>query len=174
MMKKAFVVVLFVFMVVGCRQKEEPKPVSQFPTGPIQSVDDTKILKEAAQKDPKNVEVWIKLGNAMMDTRRFTEAIDAYQKALQITPNNTEVMVDMGTCYRYSGNSDRAVQEYRKALKINPNHVIAHKNLGVTLAYDLKDIAGGIKEFEKALELDPKAHDAAALKEEIQKLKSGK
>ncbi|OGW33630.1 MAG: hypothetical protein A2X59_13115 [Nitrospirae bacterium GWC2_42_7] len=160
--------------MAGCRQKEEPKPVSQFPAGPIQSQDDTKILKEAAQKDPGNVDVWIKLGNAMMDTKRFTEAIDAYQRALQITPNNTEVRVDMGTCYRYSGNSDKAVEEYRKALKINPDHVIAHKNLGVTLAYDLKDIAGAIKELERALEIEPNAQDAAALKEEIQKLKAGK
>jgi len=173
-MKKVLIVMLFVFMVVGCRQKDEPKPVSQFPSGPIQSQDDTRILKEAVQKDPKNVEAWIKLGNAMMDTKRFDEAIDPYQKALAIDPNNLDVRVDMGTCYRYSGKSDRAVEEYRKALKINPDHLIARKNLAITLADDLKDRAGAIKEFERVLELAPNAPDAADVKEEIKKLKAGK
>ena len=32
-----------------------------------------------------------------------------------------------------------AVKEYRKALELNPQHLNAHKNLGVVLAYDLKD-----------------------------------
>ena len=177
-MKKHLVIsALLIFAVIGCQQKEEPKPQYQFPTGPVgggQSFDQTKALKEALAKDPKNVNAWIQLGNVMMDTSRFNEAVEAYQKALDLDPKNVDVRVDMGTCYRNSGKPDIAVKEYRKALELNPQHLHAHQNLGVVLAYDLKDYKGAVKEFETALAIAPNAPSAEGLKQEIQKLKAMK
>jgi tetratricopeptide (TPR) repeat protein len=170
---------LVVFAIVGC-QKEEPKPQFDFPSGPvggggpIQSMDQTKMLQEAIAKDPKNINALISLGNMMMDTKRFNEAIDAYQKALAIDPKNVDVRVDLGTCYRNSGQPDLAVKEYRKALELNPRHLNAHKNLGVVLAYDLKDVKQAAKEFEAALAIEPNAPDAGQLRQEIEKLKAMK
>ena len=166
--------VFLLFAVFGCQQKEEPKSQNQFPAGPVQSVNEEKLLREAAAKDPKNVNVWISLGNMMMDSSRFSEAIDAYQRALDITPGNVDVRVDMGTCYRNSGKPEMAVKEYRKALEINPKHLNAHKNLGVVFAYDLKDAAQAVKEFEAALAIAPNAPDAGQISQEIQKLKAAK
>lgn len=171
-MKKIIFIALLILATAGCQQKEEPKPQYQFPTGPIQAQDDVKLLKEAVKQDPGNVNARIKLGNIMMDTSRFNEAIDAYQKALDIDPKNVDVRVDMGTCYRRLGRSDKAVEEYRKALKINPNHLYGHLNLGVVLAYDLNDSANAIKEFEKYLELAPNAPNAGQIRQEIQRLKA--
>ena len=69
----------------------------------------------------------IKLGNTMMDTSRFNEAIDAYRKALGIDPKNVDVRVDMGTCYRNAGRPDMAVKAIQKALEINPKHLNGRK-----------------------------------------------
>jgi len=179
-MKRIIGLFLFAVLIVSCQQKEEPKPQYQFPTGsasgPIQGTgqDDEKMLKEALAKDPKNVNGWIKLGNTMMDTSRFNEAIDAYSKALDLDAKNVDVRVDLGTCYRNAGKPDFAVKEYRKALEIDPNHINGHKNLGVVLAYDLKDKAQAIKEFEKVLQIAPNAPDAEVIRQEIQKLKAAK
>ena len=177
-MKKHLVIsLLLIFTVIGCQQKEEPKPQYQFPTGPVgggQPFDQTKALKEAVAKDPKNVNAWIQLGNIMMDTSRFNEAIEAYQKALELDPKNVDVRVDMATCYRNSGKPDIAVKEYRKALELNPQHLHAHQNLGVVLAYDLKDYKQAVKEFEAALAIAPTGPSAAQLKQEIQRLKAMK
>jgi len=176
-MKKIIIIFLLIVGTAACQQKEEPKTPYQFPTGPtgpIQAQDDLKLLKEAVRKDPGNVNAWIKLGNTMMDTSRYTEAIEAYQKALDIDPKNVDARVDMGTCYRYSGRPDKAVEEYRKALKINPTHVFGHKNLAVVLAYDFKDNAQAAKELEKVLELAPNAPDAAQIRQELQRLKASK
>lgn len=180
-MKRFFVLAVIIFAaVVGCQQKQESAPQYQFPVGgqapmnPMQSQDEVKLLKEALQKDPKNVNGWIKLGNTMMDTSRYPEAVEAYGKALEIDPKNIDVRVDMGTCYRYSGRPDMAVKEYRKALESNPNHLNAHRNLGVTLAQDFKDNAQAIKEFEKVLQLAPNHPDAAVLRQEIERMKSVK
>jgi cytochrome c-type biogenesis protein CcmH/NrfG len=174
-MKKIVVFVLFSLIIAGCQQqKEESKPKPQVPAGTIQTQDALKLAQEAVKADPKNVNAWITLGNILMDTSRFTEAVDAYQKALEIDPKNADVRVDMGTCYRDSGKPDIAVKEYRKALEINPNHALAHMNLGVVLAYDMKDKTQAIKEFEKYLQLAPNAPNAGQIRQEVQRLKSSK
>ena len=163
-----------VFFAAACKQKEEPKGQYQFPTGTVQSQDDTKLLGEFVKKEPGNVDAWIKFGNALMDTGRFNEAVGAYAKALAINPGNVDVRVDMGTCYRNSGRPAEAMKEYRKALELAPGHPQAHRNLGVVLAYDLHDKAQGVKELEKYLEFAPNAQDAGQMRQTIQELKAGK
>lgn len=203
-MKKIIAPVLLIISVglitMACQNKEESKPQYQFPSGgpvqsgpgngpvggpmggpiaaqegvPLQNQDESRMLKEAAAKDPKNAEVWIRLGNMSMDNSRFQEAIEAYEKALQLDPKNIDVRVDLGTCYRNSGKPDLAVREYRKAIDANPNHLNAHKNLAIVLANDLKDKTQAIREYEKALQIAPNAPDAGQLRQEIQKMKSSK
>lgn len=173
-MKKVVVILLFLFVAVAaCEKKEAPRSQEQ-PYGPIHSQDELKLLRDAVKSDPGNAKSWIALGNLSMDSGNFTEAIDAYQKALEIDPKNVDVRVDMGTCYRSSGRSDMAIKEYKKALEINPNHPMAHKNLGVVLVYDMKDKNNGLKEFEKYIQLSPNAPDAPGVRQEIEKLKSVK
>ena len=171
----------------GCQQKDDSKPQFQPPigqtgqgpqgsgpvgSGPIQGFDKVKMLQEAVAKDPKNMNGWIELGNILMDSRRFAEAVEPYQKALAIDPKNVDVRVDLGTCLRESGKPDMAVKEYKKALENNPNHVNANKNMAVVLTYDLKDGKQALKYFEKSLALAPNAPDAGAIKAEIEKLKA--
>ncbi len=117
-----------------------------------------------------NADAWTALGNALMDSNRFGEAVDAYQKSLAINPKNVDVRVDMGTCLKNSGRPQLAVEEYRKAIKIDPNHRNAHRNMGVVLAFDLNDKKGAIREFEKYLELVPNAPDAADIRQTISAL----
>lgn len=173
-MKKIILFVMLSLIMAGCQQKQEPKPQYQAPSGQIQMENDLRLAQEAVKADPKNVNAWIQLGNISMDTARYNEAIDAYQKALEIDPKNVDVRVDMGTCYKNIGKPDIAVKEYRKALEINPNHAMGHLNLGVVLAYELKDKAQSIKEFEKYLQLAPNAQNAGQVRQEIGKLKASK
>jgi cytochrome c-type biogenesis protein CcmH/NrfG len=170
-MKKILVAMAVVLLITSCQRKEEPKARYQFPTGPVQTQDDIKLLEDFVKKEPGNVNAWIRLGNTLMDNRRFAEAADAYQKALAIEPKNVDVRVDLGTCYRNIGKPDIAVTEYKKALEIDPRHLNGHRNLGVVLADDLHDKAQAIKEFEKVLELSPNEPDAVQIRQKVQQLK---
>ncbi len=153
----------------GCQQKkEEQRPVTYTP--PLPSQTEIRQLEQAVKMSPKNKEEWIRLGNALMDSQQFNEAIDAYEKALALDPQNVPVRVDMGTCYRGIGKPDKAVEEYRKALKINPNFPNGHRNLGVVLANDLHNNKQAIPEFQKYLELAPNAADAEEIRKTIQTL----
>ncbi|MGD0885783.1 MAG: tetratricopeptide repeat protein [Thermodesulfovibrionales bacterium] len=173
-MKKTVVLISLLILVVACQQKQEQSGQGQSPVGLNSSMADVSNLQEVVKKDPKNVGAWIELGNIFMDSQRFSEAVDAYQKALVLDPKNVDVRVDMGTCYRKIGKPDKAVEEYKEALKINPNHLNAHKNLGIVLAFDLKERAEAIKELEKYLELAPNAPDADKAKQLIQQIRSAK
>lgn len=180
-MKKITVIAATLFvlalLVTACQKKEEQEPAARYPvgnmqTGPVQTLDEIKLLQETVRKDPGNAEAWIKLGNDLMDGARFDEAIGSYQRALALDPRDVNVRVDMGICYRRTDRSGTAVEEFKKAIAIDPNHVNAHKNLAIVLAYDMKDYKGAIKEFEKALALDPNAADAGRIRMEIDKLKA--
>jgi Flp pilus assembly protein TadD len=175
-MKKTASIMLALFFLLGAagckqQQREQKNPAAYVPsTAPLV----TEELQNATKLAPKNPRAWIELGNAMMDSNRFREAIDAYQKALALDPKNVDVRVDMGTCYRGTKQFDKAVQEYRKALKINPNHPNGHRNLGVVLIYDLHKTDEGVKEFKKYLELAPYAPDADQLRQTVQELSARK
>ncbi len=171
-MKKILTVCLVAFLFLfNCQRKEEPKVQAPLP-GSIQTQNEIRLLQDLVRKYPKDVSIWIKLGNILMDTHRFQESIDAYQKALELAPKNTDVRVDMGTCYRNIGRSDRAFEEYKKAITINPRHVNAHRNLGVVLAFDLGKKEQAIKEFEEYLRLSPTAPDAQRIKQAIVQLRA--
>lgn len=174
-MKRVLIVCLACFLfLANCQKKEEPKVQTPLPSGPVQTQDEIRLLQGAVRQDPKNVNAWINLGNILMDSSRFQEAIDAYQKALELDQKNVDVRVDIGTCYRGIGRSDRAVEEYRKAIAINPKHPNAHRNLGTVLLFDLGNKKQGIKELEEYLSLSPNAPDANQIRQEITRLKASK
>jgi tetratricopeptide (TPR) repeat protein len=177
-MKKivSLMLMLLIVMTFGCRQKKEEK--SQINYAPAAAPADLLMQLDKLQQDakmaPGNAQAWTRLGDALMDSQRFAEAIDAYDKALALDPKNVNVLVDQGTCYRGAGKFDKAVEQYRKALKINPNFPNGHRNLAVVLSYDLHDNEAGIQEFKRYLEIAPNAPDAEAVKQTIKDLSARK
>jgi cytochrome c-type biogenesis protein CcmH/NrfG len=170
-----FFFVLSLFLI-GCEKKEQQKSAQSPFNGPVQTQGQLQgriqMLQDTVTKNPQDVRAWIQLGNLLMDSARFPEAIDAYQKALNLAPENVDVMVDMGTCYRNTGQPQKAVEAYRRALAINPNHLNAHRNLGVVSAFDLGDRKTAVHAFEEYLRLAPNAQDAGQVKQLIANLKS--
>jgi tetratricopeptide (TPR) repeat protein len=175
-MKKILSVIAMLFLIttVACQQKKEQRQQGGPMVMPGPSPQQIEQLQAATRMAPKSAQAWVSLGDAMMDSRRYSEAVDAYQKALELDPKNVNARVDMGTCYRGMGQFDKAVEEYRKALKINPAFPNGHRNLGVVLAYDLKQNKEAITAFQKYLELAPNAPDAAEIRQVIQSLSSSK
>jgi cytochrome c-type biogenesis protein CcmH/NrfG len=176
MKKVIFVFVIVLIAVSGCKQqRQDQKGQVAYPGGVMmKSPEEIRQIEQLAKQAPKNPEGWIMLGDVLMDSNRFAEAVDAYQKALELDPKNVNVRVDLGTCFRNSQRPQQAVEEYRKALKLEPNHINGNRNLGVVLAYDLNDKKAAAKAFEKYLQLAPNAPDAAEIGKLVQNLKAGK
>jgi len=176
-MKKTAVIMTILFvalMAVGCKQQEEKQQqVNYIPASP-QVLMEADQMQQAARLAPKNPEAWINLGNTLMDSKRFSEAVDAYEKAIALEPKNVNVLVDLGTCYRGTGKFDKAVELYRRALKINPSFPNGHLNLGVVLGFDLHNKAEGVKEIKRFLELAPNGPGADSARLALQELSMGR
>lgn len=138
--------------------------------------EDIRLAKSILEKDPRNLEALITLGNAYFDTDRYPEAIDAYSKALAIDPKNSDVRTDMGIMYRKLGQFDKAIEAFRQATQDNPMHVNSRFNLGVVLKYDKKDYLGAIKAWEEFLKLeqllDPSDQRSTMVRQEIESMKA--
>jgi tetratricopeptide (TPR) repeat protein len=177
-MKQLFFALTFLgaMTVLGCQQQDST-PITQPPGGvgsggSMQTSQEEDALKGILKNDPDNLNTLIRLGNLYMDSQRFSDAVEYYERALKINPDDNNVRVDMGTCYRRSGRPDLAEKTYREALKIDPNHAFANMNLGIVLAYDLGRNAEAIKYFEKYVQLDPASPNAPQIKAEIERLRA--
>lgn len=134
--------------------------------------EDIRLAKSILEKDPRDLQALITLGNAYFDTDRYQEAIDAYSKALAIDPKNPDVTTDMGIMYRRLGQFDKALDAFRRAAQDDPRHINSRFNLGVTLKYDKRDFQGAIQAWEDFLKVVPPGDERATMvKQEIQTIK---
>jgi len=117
--------------------------------------EDIQLTKSILEKDPRDLQALITLGDACFDMDRYQEAIDAYSKALAIDPKNPDVRTDMGIMYRKLGEFDKAIQAFQQAAQDQPMHINSRFNLGVTLKYDKKNFVGAIQAWEDFLKLEP-------------------
>ncbi len=115
-------------------------------------------------QDPKNLNVWISLGNDYFDMEQPQKAINAYAKALEIDPNNTNVLTDQGAMFRKVGWFDKALANFERANKIDPKHLQSLFNSGLVYSVDLKDHVKARPYWKKILEIDPNSAIAQQVK----------
>ncbi|HEY6839322.1 MAG TPA: tetratricopeptide repeat protein [Geobacteraceae bacterium] len=184
-MKKENVLIIVVSLVVGLlggylvfsmSSNKEPAPVGGgMPLGAGSPTDYQQRIAEGEKivaKDPKNMQVWVQLGNDYFDTDQPQKAITAYGKALEMDPNNTNLLTDQGVMYRRVGWFDKAIANFEKAQQIDPKHVQSVYNLGVVYAYDLKQADKAIKAWNRYLELDSTSPQSQQVKALVEQLKS--
>ena len=114
-------------------------------------------LELETQKNPDNVQAWVKLGHAYFDSEQSEKAITAYEKALTILPGDINVMTDLGVMYRRNGQPDKAIATFDAVLKLNPEHEQARFNKGVVLLNDFNEKNQALAEWRKLLEINPDA-----------------
>lgn len=111
--------------------------------------------EKAVAEKPKDLAVWIQLGNDYFDAGQPAQAVHAYDKALELDPDNADVLTDQGSACMRIGWYDKAVGNFEKALQIDPNHEQSLVNLGIVYAVDLKQPDKALKAWNRFLELNP-------------------
>ena len=128
-------------------------------------------LTEKIQKNPKDFDSIVELGNLNFDQKNYDDAIKLYRKSLEIRPDALNVRTDMGTALFYANRFDEAIVEFDETLKADPTNAQALFNLGVTMLHGKKDPKAALQYWEKLVETNPTHPQTAFVKEQIQKLK---
>jgi cytochrome c-type biogenesis protein CcmH len=127
-------------------------------------------LQAQLERDPKQVDGWRLLGQALTTQQQFTRARDAYAKAAALAPDDPDVLVEAAQS-RAMATSDRrfdneAVALLQRALQAQPQHQRARWFLGIAQR-QAGDDAAAAKTWEALLpQVDAKT--AASLRPQIE------
>jgi tetratricopeptide (TPR) repeat protein len=156
-------------------RKEEPPVGGGMPVGAGSPTDYQQRIAEGEKivaRDPKNLQVWVQLGNDYFDTEQPQKAVNAYGKALEIDPRNPNILTDQGVMFRRLGWFDKALANFEKAQQIDPKHAQSIYNMGIVYAYDLKQADKAITAWSRYLALDSTSPQSQQVKALVDQLKN--
>ena len=107
---------------------------------------------------------YFKKGQELLDSRDYSDALNAFEKALQQNLNNPDIHIGMSRAHCELGSLEDAAKHARVALKLNPNLQLGQEVLRkIKDAYlergaiqiENEDYESAAAQFNKALVIDP-------------------
>jgi len=142
------------------------------PAGTRNPMEDVIAFKARLDKNPKDIEALVSLGNANMMISRFEPAQEMYVRALAVNPKDLNVRTNLAIAYKYGGKPDQAFAELRKNLEIDPTSDSTLYNLGFLYLYDKQDQKNAIATWKKWLALYPNAPAAADVSNQVAQIEA--
>jgi type IV pilus biogenesis/stability protein PilW len=123
-----------------------PPPITAKPTPPAPTVEVHAAGPEAAR--------FFTEGLRHQRERRYTEAIENYEKAIAADPGNLEAYNNLGVVFKEAGRLDQAAGLLQRALALDPKYEKALNNLGV-VRYLKGQYEDAIGLFRRAIAINP-------------------
>ncbi|KAF3769247.1 TPR-like protein [Cryphonectria parasitica EP155] len=82
-------------------------------------------FEAAAQKDPKHIEAWARLGSAQSQNEKEDAALRAYQRVLQLDPHNLDALMGLAVSYTNEGYDSTAYRTLERWLSVKYPQVIS-------------------------------------------------
>lgn len=82
-------------------------------------------LKAHLQSDPSDLQGWMMLGRTTLTTRKYSEAVQAFERAYQLAPGNPAIMVDLADAIAMTQGQDLTGKPWelvQRALKADPTN----------------------------------------------------
>ncbi|MEW5981747.1 MAG: tetratricopeptide repeat protein [Acidobacteriota bacterium] len=173
---------LIVGWIIGTQQvgSRQAAPLPQTATAPAAApgskpmLDENQVnaLRNIAERDPKNVESRVNLGNLYFDAERYPEAIQWYEAALALSPNDPNVSTDLGVSYYYIDQPDQALAAFQRSLTIDPRHTKTWLNMGVVRAFGKQDLAGAVAAWEEVIRIAPDSQEGQTARRFVDNMKT--
>jgi predicted O-linked N-acetylglucosamine transferase (SPINDLY family) len=117
------------------------------------------LYRDVLRLDPAYAAAHLNLGAALMDQRRYHEALQSFETGLQYDSHNAIAHSNLGNALFELGHSQRALGCYDRAIALNPRYARALSNRsGVLLS--LRNVRGALESAEAALSLQPELAEA--------------
>jgi two-component system chemotaxis response regulator CheY len=85
------------------------------------SAEAEKLFAASLHEDPKNLQLYNRLGVALRQQQKHQEALDCYHKALKVDPKSDKIYFNLGILYFDLGEKEKSLNAFKKCLKIRPN-----------------------------------------------------
>lgn len=131
-----------------------PPPEQKFTADDIERM--VAGLAERMEKEPENLQGWAMLARSYKAMGRIPDAVKAYERAGKLVEESPDLLLDYADTLAASigGFDDRVTSLIDKALKLDPAHPQGLWLRG-TVAYDAKDYAKALADWETLLKLLP-------------------
>ena len=129
-------------------------------------------LKSAADRDPKNPQPRVQLGNLYFDAERYDDAIKWYGEALKLSPRDVNVSTDLGVAYYYTNQPDRALNQFDYSLTLDSKHAKTLLNQGIVKAFGKQDLDGATRAWQQVIQLAPDSPEGQAARRALDSLRS--
>ena len=117
--------------------------------------DPVSLWEDNVAKAPGRARIHGNLGKAYLDKGRYERAAEEFKKLIEIDPTFASAYNNLAVIYIDHLKDDRIARKYIEAsLTLFPDYPAGYVNLGV-IDLNNRKLRSAIKNFEKALELDP-------------------
>jgi Tfp pilus assembly protein PilF len=117
------------------------------------------MFRQALNRDDKNVEAWVNLGDSFNGMGQAAAAMAAYARANQLDASRTAVKSRIAREYEALGDTASARRYLEDAIKASPNDAAAHYSLG-TYLQRAQDYRGAIRELQAFVDLSAPENDS--------------
>lgn len=111
-------------------------------------------LKEAAARDPQNLQLRLALAHSCLWSRQYPCVLDTYHEILMLNAESAEADMLAGEALDELKEYDGAIQQFRAAVKANPKEPDVHFGLGYIL-WTQRQYDEAAREFQAELTNDP-------------------
>jgi tetratricopeptide (TPR) repeat protein len=112
-------------------------------------------FEKALQLDETFAPARYQLGVVLQAAGDFAGAEAALVKTTQLEPRWVFAYTSLGSAYHSQAKYKEAIEAYRRAIELDPNQSAAYAGLGLSRA--AKGEKDGVKDIERAMQLDPKS-----------------
>lgn len=95
-----------------------------------------------------------KKGDEALKNKKFEEALAFFTKAIEVEPNNAAIFGERAICYLNLGKVNMALFDMDTAVALQPDYGYRYAARAFVKS-NIKDFEGAVKDYEKAIELDP-------------------
>ena len=113
-----------------------------------------KLLDEAIMADPRNADAHNNIGNILMASGKYREAIISYTRAIELSGGQELILFNRGYAYLLIGDKKKALKDFSDVIEQNPDHFQSLSFRG-QLRLQSGDFEGAISDFSHVLALRP-------------------
>jgi protein O-mannosyl-transferase len=115
---------------------------------------DYTLWSDCLKKSPDKARVNTERGIACMETDRYQQAIDDFNKAIRLNPNYAKSYYNRGLTYAKLGQYQQTIDDCSEAIRLKPDYTDAYNNRGNAYAM-LGQYQLAIESYSKAIHLIP-------------------